>query len=96
MSQEPVSVRAVRGQRLLEAGSAGVGAAMSTTGSGASGPGSGFVEPVAENGFGMGCRPAIGQHFFQLWIIGVKAQKKFTHVGPRLDPMTLCASQDSA
>jgi len=91
-----VSVRAVRGRRLPEAGSAGVGAAMSATVSGASGPGSGFVEPVAENGFGMGCRPAIGQQFFQLRIIRVQTQKKFTHVGPRLDPMTLCTSQDSA
>jgi hypothetical protein len=72
----------------------GVGAAMSVTVSGSSGPGSGFIESVAENGFGMSCRPAIGQHCLQSRIIRVQAHKKFAYVGPWLDLMMLCASQD--
>lgn len=82
--------------RLSAAGSAGVGAAMSPTGSGASGPGSGFIKAVIENGRGMRCRPAVGQHFLQARIIGVQAEKKFAYVGPGLDAMTLGTGQDRA
>ncbi len=61
---------------------------MSVTGSGAGGPGSRFIESVAENGFGMGCRPAVRQHFLQPRIIRVQAEKKFTYIGPRFDSVT--------
>jgi hypothetical protein len=91
-----VIVRAVRGMRLSDAGSAGVGAAISATGSGASGPGSEFIKPVAENGFGMCCRPAIGQHFLQMWILRMQAEKKFAHIGPRFNAMALRTGQDRA
>jgi hypothetical protein len=58
-----VSVRPVHSDGPWESGSMGVGAAMSTAGSGTSGLGSGFFEAVVENGRGMRRCPAVGQHF---------------------------------
>jgi hypothetical protein len=42
---------------------------MSTAGSDAGGFGSGFVEPMVEDGFGMRGGPAVGRHLVQSWII---------------------------
>ena len=43
-------------------GALAAGAAMGTAGHGASGFGSGFVEPMGENGLGMRRGPAVEQH----------------------------------
>jgi len=74
--------------------SAGAGTAISPTGTGASRFGTGFVEPVGENGLGMRRRPAVGQHLFQLWIVRMQAKEKFAYVGPGFDAMAFCACQD--
>jgi len=74
-----------------EPASFAVGAAMSAAGSGASGFGSGFVEPMGEDCLGMRRGPAVGQHLVQPRVVRMQAKKKFTYVAPRLDPMTLRA-----
>ena len=73
-----------------------VGTTMGTTDSGASGFGSGLVEPMGENSFGMRRRPTVGQHLVQPGIVRVQAEEKFAYVAPRLDPMTLRTGQDRA
>ncbi len=56
-------------------GSLGVGAAMGMAGSGASGFGSGFVEPMGEDSPGMRRGPAVGQHLFQSRIIRMQPEE---------------------
>ena len=74
----------------------GAGAAMSTAGSGTSGPGSGFVEPMGEDGLGMCRSPAVRQHLIQARIVRMQAEEKVAYVTPGLDPMTLGTGQDRA
>ena len=73
-----------------------MGAAMSPAGSGASGFGSGFVEPMGEDGLGMRRGPAVGQHLIQPRIVRMQAEEKVAYIAPRLDPMTLRTGQDRA
>ena len=68
---------------------------MSPTGAGASRFGTGFVEPVGEDGFGVRRSPMVGQHLFQLWIVRVQAEEKFSHVDPGFDAMAF-PCQDGA
>ena len=68
-----------------------VRSAMSAAGSGASGFGSGFVEPMGEDCLGMRRGPAVGQQFVQPRIVRMQAKEKFSYIAPRLDPMTLCS-----
>ena len=79
-----------------EPASLAVGAAMSTAGSGASGFGSGFIEPVVEDCLRMRRGPAVGQHLVQPRIVRMHAKEKFTYIAPWLDPMTLRTGQDRA
>ncbi len=72
----------------------GAGAAMSSTGSGASGFGSGFFESMGENRLGMCRGPTVGQHLFQSQVVRVQAEEKVANVDPRLDAMTLGARED--
>ena len=67
---------------------------MGPTCSGASRLGSGFVEPMGEDGLGMRCGPAIGQHLIQPRVVCMQAKEKVPYVAPRLDPMTLRPGED--
>jgi hypothetical protein len=69
---------------------------MSATGSGTSGFGSGFVQPMGEDGLGMRCGPVVGQHLLQPWVVRMQTEEEFPYVAPRLDPMTLRTGQDRA
>ena len=73
-----------------------MGAAVSPTCLGASRLGSGFVEPIGENGLGLGRGPAVGQHLIEPRIARMQAEKKVTDIAPWLDPVTLRAGQDRA
>ena len=91
-----MSVRPVRGKNPVETGFLGVGTAMSPTGLGTSGFGSGLVEPMGEDGLGMRRSPAVGQHLIQSRIVRMQAEEKVAYIAPGLDPMTLGAGQDRA
>ena len=67
---------------------------MSPAGAGADGFGSGFFQPVVEDGLGMRRGPAIGQHLFETHVIRMQTQEEFTNITPRLDPMTLRTRED--
>lgn len=67
---------------------------MSPTCLGSGSPGSGLVESVGENGLGMGCGPAVGQHLIQPRIVRMQTEKKIAYIAPWLNPMTLRAGQD--
>ena len=67
---------------------------MSPACSGASGFGSGFVEPMGKDGLGMRRGPAVGQHLFQTRVVRMQAEEKFAYIAPRLDPMTLRTGED--
>ena len=69
---------------------------MSATGSGASGFGSGFVEPMGEDGLGVCRGPAVGQHLIQPRIVRMQAEEEFAYIAPWLDPMALRTGQDRA
>jgi hypothetical protein len=64
-----------------------VGAAISTAGSGTSSLGSGFVQPMVEDGLGMCRSPAVGQQLFQSRIVRMQAEKKLTYIRPRFEAM---------
>jgi hypothetical protein len=66
-----------------------MGAAMSAASSGASGFGSGFVEPMGEDCLGMRRSPAVRQHLVQPRIVRMQTKEKFSYITPRLDPMAL-------
>ena len=67
---------------------------MGAAGSGTSGFGSGFIEPMGEDGLGMRRGPAVGQHLVQPRIVRVQSKEKFAYVAPRLNAMTLRTGQD--
>ncbi len=79
-----------------EPASRAAGAAMGSAGLSTGGFGSGFVEPMGEDGLGMRRGPAVGQHLLQPRIVRMQAEEKVPHVRPRLDPMALCTGQDCA
>jgi hypothetical protein len=70
------------------------GAAMSVTQPGASGFGSGFVQPMGKYGLGMRRGPAVGQQLLQPRIVRMQAQQKIAYVAPWFDAMTLRTGQD--
>ena len=70
------------------------GAAIGPAGSGTSGFGSGFIQPVGEDGFGMCCGPAVGQHLLQPLVICMEAEQEVADVDPGLDAMTLGTGED--
>ena len=55
-----------------------------------------FFQAIRQDRFGMVCRPPIGEHRIETDIVGVQTQEKFADIGPRLNPMTLGASEDCA
>ncbi len=73
------------------------GSTMGSTPTCSGGFGSGFVQPVAEDCFGMRRGPTVGQHFVETQDIRMQAENKVAHVhvAPRLDPMTLLRDRGS-
>ena len=53
-----------------------------------------LFQAVGQHGLGMPCRPKIGEHVLESFVICVQSHEKFTYVRPRFDAMTLCARQD--
>ena len=67
---------------------------MSAAGLGPSGSGSRLVEPVAENGLGMGRCPAVREHLVQPRIVRMQAEEKFAYIRPWFEAMAFRTSQD--
>ena len=67
---------------------------MSPASAGADRAAARFFEAMIENRFGMRCRPAVGQHFFQTLGVAMKTDQKIANVGPRFQMMTLGPGQD--
>ena len=53
-----------------------------------------FVQAMRENGCGVFGGPAIWEQLIKLRIVAMQAQEDLTQVGPRLDPVTLGASEN--
>jgi hypothetical protein len=49
---------------------------------------------MSQNGFGMCGGPAIGEHLFELGILGMQSYPKFANIRPRFNPMSFRAGQN--